>query len=147
MSSERSTGSYLPQVLFATALAVGTPVALVWFLSDSGAVGSVPVLIAIGIAASLLASRLGAAIWKRHKGAGDLLFGELMVWGWLRRLWSERRLRDAAAMLGTAAGTADLDPAEQAERLERLSAALEASDPYTHGHSRRVARHSAEIAK
>ena len=35
----------------------------------------------------------------------------------------------------------------QAEALEKLSAALEATDPYTHGHSRRVARHCWMIAK
>src|SRR5947209_6249323 len=33
------------------------------------------------------------------------------------------------------------------ELLTQLAASLEASDPYTHGHSRRVARHAEMIAK
>ncbi len=138
---------YLPHALLATGLIAGIPVALGWILIASGAVTSAPLLIAVTVAVSLAAFQVGAAVWKRHPGAGDLLFGELMIWGWLRRLWSERRLDRAAHRIGPAVDAGGMDPEERAERLRELSAALEATDPYTHGHSRRVAHYSATIAK
>jgi HD-GYP domain-containing protein (c-di-GMP phosphodiesterase class II) len=144
--SERRTVRYLPQVLLVTGLMLGAPVAVAWGLLASGAVTSLPLLIAIAVSAALLLGQLGAAIWKRRPHAGDLLFGELFVWGWLRRLWSERRLASAVRTMGVAAGAGEIDPAQQVDRLERLIAALESSDPYTHGHSQRVARYSATIA-
>ena len=134
---------YLPHVVLATALIAGIPVALAWLLIASDAVTSPVVLMLVTVAVSLVTFRAGAAIWKRHPGAGELLFGELMIWGWLRRLWSERRLDRAVSRIGPAVGGTEMGPADRAARLRRLSEALEAADPYTHGHSRRVARYSA----
>ncbi len=41
----------------------------------------------------------------------------------------------------------ELDPEARLKALKRLATALEARDPYTHGHSRRVARYSTMIAR
>ena len=101
------------------------------------------------MAASLGLAAAGSAIWMRHPGSQDTVFGDLMLWGWLRKFRAERRLAEAralpegrsAAMLESAhAGT-------RRELLEKLSAALEARDAYTHGHSKRVTRHSERIAR
>lgn len=140
------TLGYLPQALLATGVMLGAPIGLVLALTSSGVVSSVPLLIVIAVALSFLISRAGAAIWQRRPGGGELLFGELMLWGWLQRLRSERRLAEAVGAVAAGDRGGSLPPAARAERLRALSAALEASDPYTHGHSRRVARHSATIA-
>jgi putative nucleotidyltransferase with HDIG domain len=60
----------------------------------------------------------------------------------VRRALAERRLNSA-----TDAIEAPTAPGEdRAALLRRMSALLEARDPYTHGHSRRVARHAERIA-
>jgi HD domain len=104
------------------------------------------------MALSLCLSFVGRTIWESRPGAGDLLFSELMLWGFLHRWYTVRRLESALDMLapmagaGTAvAGVSSLS--RQAKSLERLVARVEKLDPYLHGHSRRVARHSWMIAK
>ncbi len=78
-----------------------------------------------------------------------MLFGDLMIWGWVRRGYQQRRLADAASLLGVEGATDPLNLSieRRTELLEQLSWDLEARDPYTHGHSRRVARYTTMIAK
>ncbi len=107
---------------------------------------------AIAMGLSLGASYIGAAFWETRTGSGDLLFGELMVWGFVHRLRNERRLASAQELLGSMNHaqrrvTGGLTAESQAKALEQLGRALEATDPHTHGHSRRVARHSWMIAR
>lgn len=140
----------LPQVLVATLVVVACPAAAVLALGASGLVTSTLDLSLIAMVLSVGISVLGAAIWKRRTASGDLLFGDLMLWGWLRRWRFERLLSHSAALVGpgTDGGDAlDLSRERRARLLERLSRALEARDPGTHGHSRRVARHAAAIAQ
>ncbi|MEX2447970.1 MAG: HD-GYP domain-containing protein, partial [Solirubrobacterales bacterium] len=143
--------SRLAQAIVSTVLVVGGPALGVLALHASGAVASPLLLVAIGVALSVAVSNAAAAWWKRRRAPGDLLFGELMIWGWLRRRRFERLLAHAERLLGARADRGEspqrLDPGQRARLLERLSRRLEASDPYTHGHSRRVARHSAAIAR
>ncbi|MFN2389918.1 MAG: HD-GYP domain-containing protein, partial [Actinomycetota bacterium] len=84
-------------------------------------------------------------LWARHPHSATVSFGELMLWSWLRRRRAERKLAEAARLLGLDRGepvhVARLPADQQLEILEELNAALESKDPYTHGHSRRVARH------
>ncbi len=143
---------YLWLVVAATLVVAVCPIAGVWWLRSSGVITSAPLVLAAAVALSLGASRLGTTIWQKHNGSRDLLFGELMVWGFVHRWYSERRLVFARELLGTmsdAEGVRECEagPDVQAKALERLGGALEATDPYTHGHSRRVARHSWMIAK
>jgi putative nucleotidyltransferase with HDIG domain len=136
----------LPRVVVATFVVVACPAAAVLALDASGLVTSVVALSLIAIPLSLLVSWLGAEAWKRRAASGDLVFGDLMLWGWLRRWRFERLLTHTASLVGSDAA-AGLSRERRARLLERLSRALEARDPRTHGHSRRVARHAAAIAK
>jgi hypothetical protein len=145
-SEERSTSGpdrYLPQMLLATGAVTLVPLAAIWALRSSGAVSSPWICIPIAIALSLAISAVGAAYWKRRRPASELLFSELMLWGWLRSRHSGRAIRQTSAMLN---GRSELDPAQHEQALRRLARSLESHDPYTIGHSRRVARHSAMVA-
>ncbi len=143
----------LPLVLCATFLVTVCPVLLVWWLHDSGAVTSAWVGTGIGVAVSFGVSSAGAALWKARTGSRDVLFGELMLWGWVQRWRTERHLATASDVLGLNNGPrrnlsgGRLTHEQRAGLLTQLASALEARDPYTHGHSRRVARHASNIAK
>ncbi len=128
------------------------PAAVVWSLALTGMVTGFVPLLAVGLLASLLVAYGGRVLWQSRPGSRDLLFSDLMLWGWLRRRRAEQELGDAVALLGIdAKGVSEradrLDPETRINALRRLVAALEARDPYTHGHSRRVARYSTMIAK
>ncbi len=145
-------GRYVGWVVGATSFVVILPTAFVWWLRSEGIVRSPLLTLVIALVATLAASRAGTGYWEKRTNPGDLLFGELLLWGFIRRCNSERRLNSARSVLGSLADPRGAvgdghGPNDQAEALEKLSAALEATDPYTHGHSRRVARHCWMIAK
>jgi hypothetical protein len=142
----------LAQVAVATLLLAGCPVAIVWWLRASGTVSSAALGLILGMALSLGASCVGRIAWEKSSGSEDLLFSELMVWGYLHRCRSQRRLASAYDLLGPMSEAqrsfvGGLSTSEQAKLLERLVAGMETRDPYLHGHSRRVARHSWMIAR
>jgi hypothetical protein len=128
----------------ATAVVAVLPVAIVWGLWIAGIVTSVWVAAPLAIALSLLASTAASAYWKRRPAAGDLLFSDLLLWGWARRVLAERRAGDAVERLSRAGTRDDTDTVRL---LERLARALDAKDPYLDGHSQRVARYSALMAR
>ncbi len=145
----RNLVRYLPQVLLATMLVVLAPGAVVWTLASSGAVQSFLPLMAIGVTISLAVGFAARLAWQRAAGSQSLLFADLMLWGWIRRLRSERRLDNALALLGpeTRSARGQLDPDARLGALKSLATSLESRDPYLHGHSRRVARYAAMIAE
>ncbi len=151
--TDRKLVAFLPLVLVATFLVVVVPMLLVVWLRSSGVVSSVWVGTAIGVAVSLLASCAGGAFWKARADARDILFSDLMLWGWLQRWRSEHRLNAAADVLGFTPGRPQaisggrLTNEQKAGLLTRLTSGLEARDAYTHGHSRRVARHASNTAR
>jgi hypothetical protein len=145
----RRATRYLPHVAVATTAVAVLPVAAVWWLRSRGAVASPWVGVVLALALSLVASFVGRAYWKRRRGPRDLLFGELLVWGWLRRVRMERQLARSMELL-----RADEPPGGEVQSasrrfhiLSQLVVALEAQDAYTDGHSRRVAAHTVLVAR
>jgi hypothetical protein len=139
-------------VATATLLVVGAPVAIVWWLRSSGAISSPAVAVVVGTGLSLCASQVGRVIWERRPRSEDLLFSELMLWGFVHRWHTQRRLGSALEMLGPIGAAQQravdgLSTRQQAKLLEQLVSGLETRDPYLHGHSRRVARHAWMIAR
>jgi putative nucleotidyltransferase with HDIG domain len=143
---------YLPLVFVATSAVVVVPAVAAHWLREEGLVESLPVLLVFTVMLSVAISLGGRVAWQRWRGSADYLFGDLLLWGWLRRCWIERRLANSVSLLGLSDARhprrpLPADGARRVKALERLATALEAGDPYTHGHSRRVARHATAIAK
>jgi HD-GYP domain-containing protein (c-di-GMP phosphodiesterase class II) len=153
MTSSRSqltVRRYWRQAIVATSLVVAAPPMLVMWLERMGFIDSAILGVVASVVGSMVASTLGAAIWMQFARSNDVVFSDLLPWGFLRRMTMEKRILDSTKLmketnLGAtwAASSSNL----QVKTLERLASALEATDPYTHGHSRRVARLSCMIAK
>lgn len=144
---------YVPQVVVATCLVAVFPLAAVWELRARGVISSAWVGVPLAIVLSLLASLAGSAYWQRRRSSGDLMFSELLLWGWLRRLYLDHQVSNARKRLGLV-GTEKpaRDPQLTSERerirlLRQLAAAIDGQDVYTDGHSRRVARHATMTAR
>jgi putative nucleotidyltransferase with HDIG domain len=132
-----------PYVVGATGLVTGMPACAVTFLAPSGSVAELLGGMLLAVVLSIAAAKAGAALWMRHPLARDVLFADLMVWEWARRLWVERRLTRVQSALDDD----HLAPEARAGALRDLARLLEARDAYTHGHSQRVARHALRIAQ
>jgi hypothetical protein len=140
----RSAASAWPYVAATTSLVLVVPVGVVWLLRARGVIGSGWIAAAVGACLSLLAAFAANMAWTRWRAAGDVPFGDLLLWGWVRRIRAERKLTSAAAVLS--ASDAE-DSGAQDRVLHQVAAALDAQDPYLDGHSKRVARYAAITAK
>jgi HD domain-containing protein len=139
----RSAAGVWPYVAATTCVVLVLPVAVVWLLRAMGVIESGWIAAALGACLSLLAAFAADAAWTRRRAGGDVPFGDLLPWGWVRRIRAERRLTSAAAVLS--ASDAD-DSGAQERVLRQVAAALDAQDPYLDGHSKRVARYAAITA-
>jgi hypothetical protein len=129
--------------LAATALVVVLPVAAVWALRAGGVVTSPWAAAGLTVALALLAAAAGSAYWARH-APGDVPFGDLLPWGWVRRRRAERQLADTVGLLEQ---IRTADSAKRRRLLRRVAAALDARDPYLGAHSHRVARYAVITAR
>jgi hypothetical protein len=157
-SPEKTYGAGAPeplrhalQIATATSLVAVCPIVTVWWLRESGLLGSYLPGMAIGIVLSFGAAHVGRSFWQTRPGSQHLLFSELMIWGFIHRWYTNRRLASARAVLGSMSQaqlrlSEGLSPERQTKLLEQLARAMDARDPKTQGHSRRVARYSWMIA-
>jgi hypothetical protein len=90
---------HFPMVLLVTGTVFVLPILVVWELRSSGAVTSLWLLLLIAIAISQAVSWLLRAYWTHSMHRSDLLFSELLIWGWLWHLRRGRQLASAARML------------------------------------------------
>jgi putative nucleotidyltransferase with HDIG domain len=135
---------YLPMAILVTTLVTFLPAALVATLAPQGGTA---LTVGSGIAAvalSMAVATAAAALWKRQPRSRDILFADLLLWGWLRRCWTERRLARARELYESARRSG---PMVSIELLAGLGRLMEARDAYTHGHGQRVARHAGRIAR
>jgi putative nucleotidyltransferase with HDIG domain len=135
---------YLPLALFVTVSVIVLPAVLVAALTPRGGTLAIVASSALAVAGSVTLARVEASIWTRCPGSRDFTFADLMLWGWLRRCWADRRLAHTQALY-EASRNAGLTVS--IELVEELSERLAARDAYTYGHSQRVARHAERIAQ
>lgn len=135
---------YLPIAIAASALVVVTPALLAALVIPRGGVLETIGAAALAMSGSLLLASVGAALWKRQRRSRDVVFAELMLWGWARRWLTERRVSRARELIEVASATGER---VKLERLIGLSRTLQSRDAYLHGHGRRVAHHAARIAR
>ena len=135
---------YLPLALLTTGVVIVLPPILASSIVPSGTPWLTLACAALSVAISVTISRAGAAMWKRQPGSRNLPFGELMLWGWLRRLRTERHLGQARALFESARKAGSKVGIEPLMGLSRL---IEAREPSMHGHGERVARHARCITR
>jgi putative nucleotidyltransferase with HDIG domain len=135
---------YLPLSVLATLAVVVGPVAAVTLLVPRDGVLWNLLAVVLAVVGSLVLASAGAWLWKRWPHSRELIFAELMLWGWARRVWMERRL---IRVQGVFESAREEDRAVSIKLLTLLSDLVQALDPYVHGHSRRVASLAGRIAR
>jgi hypothetical protein len=133
----------LPLSVFATLTVVAGPVALVTALVPRHGILWQALAVILAVVGSVVFASVGAWLWMRWPRSREMIFAELMLWGWVRRFRAERRLartRDLFESARESGSTVSI------ELLTQLSDLHQAVDPYVHGHGRRVASHARRIA-
>ncbi len=145
-------GRHVVPMLLATTIVAVFPLAVSLALRATGAVSGW-VSVGLAVAMSLVSSTAGSTYWRKRGGHSEVLFGELLLWGWIRSWRQERELANATRLLGLVNRPAhgderdELSVEEREHLLRQLAGALEGQDVYLNGHSRRVARHATMIAR
>jgi putative nucleotidyltransferase with HDIG domain len=134
--------NYLPLAVALTVAVIALPLLAVAQLGPARGPLAVAWHVALAALLSMVLARGFALLWARTPHSHDLVFGDILLWGWARRAWAERRLEAAARSLTGSAPSGE-DPETM---LRRVSSLIERRYPYTHGHSKRVAGHAERIA-
>ena len=136
--------AFLPLSVFATlAVIVGPVVVVAALVPERGILWEI-LAVVLAVAGSLVVASVGTRLWMRWPRSREVIFAELMLWGWVRRFRAERRLartRDLFESARESGSTVSI------ELLTQLSDLHQAVDPYLHGHSRRVASYAEKIAR
>lgn len=146
-----SVKPFFAHALLATISVICLPLVAVFGLM--GAVEDFPIFLAasLGVALAIAVMVVGNLMWSRRSESFDIGFSDLMLWRWMRRRRAEDDLAHGARLLGLDRSGQPIDavrisPEQQLQVLKDLTSALESKDPYTHGHSQRVERHSYRTA-
>ncbi len=134
----------LPLSIFATLTVVVGPVVLVTALLPRRGILWEALAVVLAVVGSVAIASVGASLWMRWPRSREVMFAELMLWGWVRRFRAERHLartRDLFESARESGSTVSI------ELLTQLSDLHQAVDPYLHGHSRRVAAYAGRIAR
>ncbi len=135
---------YLPLSVLATVSVTVLPAVLADLIVPVGGLAGALLSVLCAVLLSLLFATAESQAWKRLHGARGFLYADLMLWGFARRVWAERRVKRLGAAYRAAVGS---DGVVRVELLEGLGRLLEVRNPYTYGHCRRVARHAERIAR
>ncbi len=136
--------AFLPLSVFATLAVIAGPVVVVAALVPERGILWEILAVVLAVASSLAVASMGTRLWMRWPRSREVIFAELMLWGWVRRFRAERRLartRDLFESARESGSTVSI------ELLTQLSDLHQAVDPYLHGHSRRVASYAEKIAR
>lgn len=149
-ASERGSNRNLPLAVAANLLVFVLPAVAVWAFAPGSDPAWSFASVSLTVALSVATASLGSALWTRRSSSGELVFSDLMLWGWLRRVRAERRLVEARNVLvpdSVCEQPRGLLADRHLAALTRLSGLIDEQDPYTRGHSLRVTRHAEGIAR
>lgn len=136
--------AFLPLSVFATLAVVAGPVAVVAALVPRHGMLWEAFAVVLAVLGSLALASMGAWLWMRWPRSREMIFAELMLWGWVRRFRAERRLARTRNIFESARESGST---VSIELLTQLSDLHQAVDPYVHGHGRRVASYAGRIAR
>ena len=145
MGRRTSGPVYFALVVATTALVVVLPAVVVDLLRVNGVVTSFWGCLGLAAGLALVASFAASALWRRHRLLPETVFSDLLVWGWLRRVYTERQISRALASLDRLGASGSVE--DRAKFLKKLAVVVDERDPYLHRHSRRVAWHAAGTAR
>jgi HD-GYP domain-containing protein (c-di-GMP phosphodiesterase class II) len=143
-SQPRHLIALLPLSILATLAVIVGPVAIVAALVPGRGLLWAPLAVLAVVAGSLTIASAGSWIWMRWPPSREMIFAELMLWGWIRRFWVERRLARTRDLFESARASGS---PVSIELLTQLSDQLQEVDPYVHGHGRRVSSYAGRIAR
>ena len=138
---------FLPHTIAATFFVLVLPSLVLTLAGPDGPTWAVLLSVLAAMAASVGLATLGSAVWMRHPAPTTSSSAISWCGAGFERLAPNGGSRGARPARGGPGALDGADAETRRELLEKLSAALEARDAYTHGHTKRVTRHSERVAR